>query len=97
MVWGAFLRNCSHEFSSPTLVWRNFFGKCNLKSKKFFLSPIKCVKTYQFDGTKSCLTCGKFAEMGKQDKESATKYFRPSTSGKPAFWVEASENFVEMA
>lgn len=33
----------------------------------------------------SYLTCGKFAGRGKQDKESATTRFRPSTSGKPAF------------
>ena len=26
MVWGTFWRNCSHEFSSPTLVWRNYFA-----------------------------------------------------------------------
>ena len=26
MVWGSFLRNCSYEFSSPTLVWRNYLA-----------------------------------------------------------------------
>ena len=26
MVWGAFLRNCSHEFSPFTLVWRNYLA-----------------------------------------------------------------------
>ena len=36
MVWGAFLRNCSHEFSPFTLVWRNYLAFDTLSSSLLY-------------------------------------------------------------